>query len=251
MVVGHGVNGLIAAGDGHILERQIAVVLDHYCRGAVPARGVLGGLGALGHADDLAVLEGDLVVFKQLEGIRSSTGAADQHTADGVGIAAEVNGQALVVKRLRLDLNSVAVAALQQLHGIAVLRRRDSLREGLITGIADCSNDIRIENSYTVNYQLASCAGNKAAVQIRLALRSCLVSLSQGIIAFSSISNANFTNISRTHNHANTPTAVIGGVQFAVSHCIISKGKESCGVATGMTNNTTNRALCSDLCIFN
>ena len=211
----------------------------------MPARGVLGGLGALGHADDLAVLEGDLVVFKQLEGIRSSTGAADQHTADGVGIAAEVNGQALVVKHLRLDLNSVAVAALQQLHGIAVLGRRDGLREGLVTGTADCGNDIRIKNRYTVNYQLAGRIGNKAAVQVRLTLRKGLVGLGQGVAGRFNVCNRKLTDTNSTSDNTNAPIFSGTCSQLSICYLRIVNNLISCRVAACMTDETTNRTGCS------
>ena len=142
-VVGHGVDSLITAGDRHVLQGQVAVVLDQDGGCAVPIRGILGRLGALADAHDSAVLEGDLAALQQLERIGTSTGRANQYAAHGVGEVTEVNDQALVGKVCRLDLNAVAVGTHQQLDGIAVLGIRDGFGQRLVLVAANNFSNVR------------------------------------------------------------------------------------------------------------
>ena len=96
----------------------------------MPIGGILGGLGALGNTLDGTVPEGDLAALQQLERVGASAGRANQHTAHGVGAAAEVNRQTLSGKVPGLNLNAVSAATLQQRHGVAVLGLSNGLLQG-------------------------------------------------------------------------------------------------------------------------
>ena len=130
MVVRHGVDSLVTAGDSHALQGKVTVVLDDNGRCPVPVRGILGGLGTLGNTRNGTVLEGDLAALQQLERIAASAGRSNQHTAHGVGAAAEVNRQTLSGKVLGLNPNAVSAAILQQLDGVAVLGLSNGLLQG-------------------------------------------------------------------------------------------------------------------------
>ena len=134
-VVGNRVAGFLAADDGHLLERQIRVVLNHYGWCACPICRFVASDRRI--TIECAVLEGDLVVLIQLEAVARGAGAANENAANRIGVVIEVNNQALISESALFNYNTIAGAVLKEHDGVAVLGCRKGRCEGLVLGIAD------------------------------------------------------------------------------------------------------------------
>lgn len=103
----------------------------------MPVRRIIRRLGALSRANDAAVLEGDLVVLQELEGVRAGASTADQLATNHIGVAVKVNGHSRISKFIGRHGNTITITTFQQSNGIAVFRRIESRRQGFILRIAD------------------------------------------------------------------------------------------------------------------
>ena len=114
--------------DGHIINDQRAVVLHDHVEGSQ-----LGGV--IGHVD-LAVDQRDLVALLKVKRLVHCAGGT--HGAlDRVSVAVKVDGQTGTGEPVRSDEESRARAIAQQRDRIAILRRRDRVRQGLVALTVD------------------------------------------------------------------------------------------------------------------
>ena len=130
VVVGQRVRGGVACvvqRQRHALQGQVAVVLNQ-------EQGLLG--------IDGTILEGDLVVLQQLEGLALGSGAADQLAVHRVGVAVEVHRQAGGGKLALRSNDAVAGAVLQQLDRLAVIGRCNRSLQAGIADLADLGHSL-------------------------------------------------------------------------------------------------------------
>ena len=112
----------LATVERHVVQRQVAVVLDKHQR-----------LLRI----DRAVLEGDLVVLLELERLSLCAGRADRLAVHRVGEPAEVDRQTVRLESVGENLDAVAGAVAEQGDGVAVNRSRKRSFQGLVLGVAD------------------------------------------------------------------------------------------------------------------
>ena len=100
-----------------------------------------------------------------------------------------------------------------------------------------------------VNGQFTGIAANKASVQLALIGRSGLAVLCKGIAGKNGMVDGDLANIGRTHHYADTPAAIIRGVQFGIRHRAVGDGVIGGGVCTGVTDDTAHRAFGRDFAV--
>ena len=95
----------------HVVQRQrVAVVLNQNLQVRLTRS-----------RNKLTIFQGNLVAGLEVRSLRLAAAAADKRAVERVGMRVEVNRQALAVKRIGLDLDTVAEAVFQKQDGIAVL----------------------------------------------------------------------------------------------------------------------------------
>ena len=236
-VVGHGIRRSANRRYGHIVKRQVAIVLQNDRRIILCPCGGRTACCTIQVIGNRTIFQCDLIAFQQLEAKSLRLTGADQRTADRIGAVIKFDRQTAAVEFVGGKHDAIAGTALRQRDGVAVIGSNNGSSEGGVTLAVNRSDRVnRNGDAGGIFFDIGAFDAFGGIDGIgNIIARICDVNLCSTGFIIKEIARTSNCIVANT-NLATSSQRAVQRKRIAAIHCNLITGNLSLGNTTGKLN---------------